>query len=295
MSKYRFPSSVKLVTELEPAVQQALADQLPIQTTFKSLLVIPPDVHPGPPPGRRFRSRPGRVPEWTLALTDDRLFAVVRDTVTAYVEITVIPLASMIAFEWGEILLYSWIDIIWADSGLHHTRIEFNTVGKNFLQALLAALRQAVLARLPLIVDPRTELTEGQIWTLPMKFANMLLLYALLPDEQVYTYCFEPTIKPRWFWGRRRASLLWAVTNQHCLFIQEPLESYPYGVIFTFCPRGEIRDARVVATEQECELRLTLGDPSFEVKGVFSPARQVELTASLELLSGQQVAVQIGR
>lgn len=291
MSKYRFAYTVELVTELDSAVQQALADQLHTRTTFKSLLVIPPDVHLGRQPGRRFKSRPGRAPEWTLALTDDCLFAVALDTVSANVEITVIPLASMIAFEWGVILLYSWIDITWADSGLHHTRIEFNTVGEKFVQALLAALRRAVLARLPPIVDPRPELTEGRIRTLPLKFANMLLLYALLPGEQVYAYCFEPTIKPRLFWGRRRAGLLWAVTNQHSLFIQEPLESYPYGVIFTFCPRGEIRDARVVATEQECELRLTLGDPGLEVKGVFSLARQAELTASVEQLREQPIEV----
>jgi hypothetical protein len=283
MSTYRFPYPVEQITQLDRAVQQALADQLHIQTTFKSLLVIPPDVHQG--------SRRGRVPEWTLALTDDRLFAVARDKVTAKVETTVIPLASMIAFEWGAILLYSWIDIIWADSGLHHTRIEFNTVGENFMRALLAALRQAVLARLPPIVDPRTALAEDQISTLPIKFANMLLLYALLPDEHVYAYCFEPTIKPRWFWGRRRAGLLWVVTNQHSLFILEPLDSYPYGAIFTFCPRGEIRDARVVATEQEVELRLTVGEPGWEVKGVFSPARQAELTASLEQFRAQRVEV----
>ncbi len=290
MSKYRFPYSVKLVTELDLAVQQALTDQLHIQTTFKLLLVIPPDVHLGRQPGQRLRSRLGRIPEWTLALTDDRLFAVARDTVTRRVKITIIPLESMIAFEWGVILLHSWIDIVWADQGLRHTRVEFNTVGEDFLRALLSALRQAVLTRLPRMVDPRAALTEGQIGTLPMKFANMLLR-ALLPGEQVFAYCFEPTIKPRWFWGHRRAGLLWAVTNQHSLFIQEPLESYPYGVTFMFCPRGEIRAARVVATEQKSEVCLTLGDPGLEVTGVFSPTRQAELTASLELLIGQQVAV----
>ena len=44
MSKYRFPYPVKLVTELDRAVQQTLIDQLHTQTAFKSILVIPPDV-----------------------------------------------------------------------------------------------------------------------------------------------------------------------------------------------------------------------------------------------------------
>jgi hypothetical protein len=234
--------------------------------------------------------RPGQAPEWTLALAGDRLFAIARDTVTTRIEITVIPLASMIAFEWGSILLYSWFDLVWADPNLRHTRIEFNTVGDEYLRPLLAALRRATLDQTPPVINQRVPLMDDQIWTLPMKFANMLN-QTLLPDERVYTYCFEPTLRPKWLRRRGREGLLWAVTNHHGLFIREPRESYPYGVVFTFCPRGEIHEAHVVATEQTAELRITLGEPAFEVNGIFSLARQAELIASIEPLTSQRAAV----
>jgi hypothetical protein len=86
------------------------------------------------------------MPERTLVLTSNQLIVVARNTATASIEITAIPLAFMIAFEWGVILLYSWIEIVWVDSGLRHTRFEFNTVGEDYLRLLLAALQQVVLA-----------------------------------------------------------------------------------------------------------------------------------------------------
>ena len=187
----------------------------------------------------------------------------------------------------GAILLYSWIDLVWADRDLRHTRIEFNTVGEEYLRTLLATLRRATLARTPSIIDQQTPLTDDQIWVLPMKFANMLN-YALLSDEHVSMYCFEPTIRPKWLRRRGREGLLWAITNHHGLFIREPRESYPYGVIYTFCPRGEIREARLVEKEQKVELHLTLDEPGFEVAGSFPLARQAELMASIDLLTGQQ-------
>lgn len=293
MSLDQFPYSVDQLSQLKPMVQQAVLSQVSIQTTIRSIVVIPPDQHLGRQPGRSgqfFVSRPGRAPEWTLALAVDRLFVVARDTLTANVEVTIIPLTSLIAFEWGSILLYSWIDLVWADPNLRHTRIEFNTVGDEYLRPLLAALRRATLDHTPPVIDQRVPLTDDQIWTLPMKFVNMLN-QALLPDEHVYTYCFEPTLRPKWLRRRGREGLLWAVTNHHGLFIREPRESYPYGVVFTFCPRGDIRKARLVETERAVELHLILGAAGFEVTGIFPPASAKELAASLQPLTSQGAVV----
>lgn len=289
MSVYRFPHPITDITELDAAVQQALSLPAHLIETPQSILVIPPDLQLRQRPGRLVKSQSRSMPERTLVLTSDRLIVIARDTATASIEVTAIPLASMIAFEWGVILLYSWIDIVWADSGLRHTRIEFNTVGEEHLRSLLAALQQAMLTRITPIIDQRTALTEAQIRTLPMKFANLLLNGALLADEHVYTTIFEPTIKSKWFWRRSRDGLLWAVTNYHSLFIREPSESYPYGAIYTFCPRGEIRDARVIENNQQAELRVTLGDLGFQVSGVLSLARQAELRAVVQrLMNGNQ-------
>lgn len=290
-----FPYPVAHVTQLNSAVQQALSDQP--GDSPASLLVVPPFRHIGRLPGGSGKGswRRGSVrrqsPEWTLALTGDRLIAVARQPLTAQIEVTTIPFESMVAFEWGAILLYSWLEIVWADPELRYTRIEYNTVGEPLLRELLATLQRAILARRqqPLAADMPVSIEP--LFDASMKFYNMLRLHALLADERVYAYCFEPTIKPRWFWGHGREGLLWAVTNYHGLFIREPRESYPYGVVYTFCPRAEIREARVVETEQNVELHLAIGEPGFEVNGVFSPARQAELTASLELLREHRVAV----
>jgi hypothetical protein len=229
-------------------------------------------------------------PEWTLALTGDRLIAVARQRSTSQVEVTAIPFESMFAFEWGAILLYSWIDVVWADPGLRHTRIEYNTVGELLVRELLATLQRAVLARRQPPLDTHARVSIEPLYDASMKFYNMLRLHALLADEHTAAYCFEPTIRPRWFWGRGREGLLWAVTNYHGLLIREPRESYPYGVIYTFYPHDEIREARLVETEQDVELRLTVGQPGWEVTGIFSLARQAELRASLDLLTAQPLA-----
>jgi hypothetical protein len=290
-----FPYPVAHVTQLNSAVQQALSDQL--GDSPASLLVVPPFRHIGRLPGgsgkgSRLRGSVRRQsPEWTLALTGDRLIAVARQPMTAQIEVATIPFESMVAFEWGAILLYSWIDVVWADPALRRTRIEYNTVGEPLLRELLATLQRAILARRqqPLAADRPVSIEP--LFDASMKFYNMLKLHALLDDEYTESYCFEPTIRPRWFWGHGREGLLWAVTNYHGLLIREPRESYPYGIVYTFCPRAEIREARVVETEQNVELHLAIGEPGFAVKGAFSPARQAELTASLELLREHRVAV----
>jgi hypothetical protein len=293
MSLLHFPYPIKHITELPTPVQQALRSRTQSSETFQSILLIPPFQHLGRRPGRQnWLSGSGvwRTPESTLALTEEHLFVVARDTATSHVETTVIPLKSMIAFEWGIILLYSWIDIVWADSELHRTHVEYNTVGESLLQPWIETLRRVTLARTAPPIEHRSAISEAQLRTaLPMKFANMLLLHALLKDEFVYTWSFEPTRKPKWFWGGWRDGLLWAVTNYHSLLIREPREAFPYGAVFTFCPRSEIREARVVENDQGLELRLTLGEPGFQVTGLFPLTRRDELVANLELLTPNHV------
>ncbi len=295
MSMEDFPYPVAQVAQLPNAVQQALGAELNGSSVPPSLLVIPPFRYIGRLPagagkgGWLHGSTRASSPEWTLALTGDRLIAVARQRTTSQVEVTAIPFESMFAFEWGTILLYSWIDIVWADPGLRHTRIEYNTVGEPFLRQLLATLQRAVLARRQQPIDTHEPIRIEPLYFASMKFYNMLRLHALLADEYTEAYCFEPTIRPRWFLGRGREGLLWAVTNYHGLLIREPRESYPYGVIYTFCPRDEIHEIRLAATEQNVELRLIVGQPGWEVTGIFSLARQAELRASLEQFSEQQV------
>ncbi|HTP08000.1 MAG TPA: hypothetical protein VMP08_07105, partial [Anaerolineae bacterium] len=224
-----FPYPVKQVTQLPDSVQRALRDQL--NDAPASLLVIPPFRHIGRLPGgaprdsRLHGSPRASSPEWTLALTGDRLIAVARQRETSQLEVTTIPFESMCAFEWGAILLYSWIDIVWAGPDLRHTRIEYNTVGEPFLRELLATLQRAVLARRQQPFSAREPVSIEPLYDASMKFYNMLRLHALLDDEYTEAYCFEPTIRPRWFWDRGREGLLWAVTNYHGLLIREPRES----------------------------------------------------------------------
>jgi hypothetical protein len=289
-----FPYPVTHLTQLHDAVQQALSDQL--SDSPASLLVIPPFRHigrmpDGRPKGSWLRGSP-RIPspEWTLVLTSDRLIAVARQRTTSQVEVTAIPFESMFAFEWGAILLYSWIEIVWADPDLRRTRIEYNTVGEPLLRELLATLQRAVLARRQPPMDTHAHVSIEPLFDASMKFYNMLRLHALLDDEYTEAYCFEPTLRPRWFWGHGREGLLWAVTNYHGLLIREPRESYPYGVVYTFCPRDEIREVRVATAEHTVELRLTVGRTGWEVGGVYSLAWQAELRASLDLLTAQPLA-----
>ena len=147
-----FPYPVMHLTQLHDVVQQALSDQL--GDSPASLLVIPPFRHigrlPGAMPKGSWLHGSPRLPspEWTLAMTGDRLIAVARQRATSQIEVTAIPFESMFAFEWGTILLYSWLDIVWADPDLRHTRLEYNSVGEPLLRGLLATLQRTILAPL---------------------------------------------------------------------------------------------------------------------------------------------------
>lgn len=299
MSRDHFPYLVEQVTSLPADTQQILTSHLP----DRPLLVIPPFQHFGrqvrwPTPRRRFdwlfgSGRPSQSPEWTVALMADHLIAVARHGASVGPEVTVIPYDSMIAFEWGAILLYSWIEIVWTDPGIRRTRIEYNTVGEPLLRPVLETLQRAVGARhrLPSVAGQSVDIEP--LFRQSMKFYNMLTLHALLPDERVCTYCFEPAHRSRWLWQRGREGLLWAVTDQHGLLIREPRESHSYGVIYTFCPRGEIRQAQLMDAEDNVELRLRVGAPGYEVRAVFPPARTTDLAASLKPLLRQGIEVMI--
>lgn len=296
MSLDNFPRPVDNLAHLPSDVQQILAPHVS-QPSDRPFIVIPPFQHIGRQvqrPGQRWgwlfgSGRPWRSPEWTLALTDDHLIVVARPAAPTALEVTVIPYQSMIAFEWGAILLYSWIEIVWADPDIRHTRIEYNTVGEPFLRSVLSTLQQAAIAQHALPPIAGRPVDVEPLFQRSMKFYNMLKLHALLPDERVFAYRFEPTIKSKWLVRRGREGLLWAVTDYHGLLIREPESSYPYGVIYSFCPRGQIRNARVTETDRDAELHLTLGAAGYEVSAAFPSAHAAELRASLPLLAPQAV------
>lgn len=300
MSLDQFPYPVEQLARLPAEVQQALAPHLS-RTPDRPVLVIPPFQQFGrqarqPGSGRRFdwlfgSSHPVHAPEWTLALTADRLIAAARHATPATLEVTTIPYDSMIAFEWGAILLYSWIDIVWANPDIRRTRIEYNTVGETHLRPRLESLQRAVNARCRLPATAGQPIDLRPLFQQSMKFYNMLTLHALLSDERVYTCCFEPGRRSRWRWRRGHEGVLWAMTDQHGLLIREPRESHPYGVIYTFCPRGEIRQARLLEVEQNVELHLTVGAAGYEVHAAFPATRATDLMASLEPLLRQGAAV----
>lgn len=185
-----FPTLVTSVETLSAPLQEALR---PHCSTESHIVRIPPGYYP-------FRRAVGKIhlpfgwrqtPERLLVFDPDAII-VIESNPAGLVTTTPVPRTALFKIHVFVFLLYSYLELVWADRDHVETRtFEYNTVGERFILQGIDRLRAAYPACLaPTPVENRAEM----LTPLPLKYRNYLR-DSLLPDEQLYTAIFQPAIQ----------------------------------------------------------------------------------------------------
>ena len=148
------------------------------------------------------------------------------------------------------ILMYGRMELVGKD--LTWVVVEFNAAGfdliQDGLQNFLGVSAGNNLNSFPQAAPPKTLLDA--LGGLSYKFRNGLVLYGLLPGEQILGFVFQPAL-----WGRRwhllplkiSETTLLVLTDKQLIIVEEQSRSrFPaYGWTFTFYPRPIIENVGV--------------------------------------------------
>jgi len=169
--------------------------------------------------------------------------------------------ADLLVARLSLILMYGRLELV--DQNLSRVVVEFNAAGFEIIQAGLQSLLGAACASasvsVPAAVSTQTHLHA--LGRLSYKFKNGLVLYGLLPGEQVLGFVFQPTIwERRWhlFPLKVAETTLLALTDRQLIVVEEQSRSrFPaYGWIFTFHPRHTLE--KIGITSDRCWQELTV-------------------------------------
>lgn len=271
----RFPRVLYSFDGLEPTVTHAIVEHLEEGEAPRQIIVAPRQKLLD---ARKVQRLPGFplpwvwTPDWVLTLTEQRMLVAALDQSQATPVITSIRVQDMLLFEWGAILLHSWIEWTQAHQGQsERTRVYFNSVGASIFKRLLDSQRRALAAQTGRMAGlPQRGL--ALLAALPFKFSNLITIELLLPDEQVQAVVFQPTV-----WAGRgilrhptTAAQALVLSNYHLLVAQEELtgRSDTWGLVTRFYPRERIRQATLEPGQDALWLNLTQ-----ETQGAQHPAR----------------------
>ncbi|NMB87491.1 MAG: hypothetical protein GYA17_03965 [Chloroflexi bacterium] len=258
----RHVSVLKDVASLPPELQSSAVTEQTAGLSIHTLLSFPPQVHRGweyiPRQGLVFTPGgvihllasiwPGQGPEITRLDGQDLL----------YLHATLL-------------LLYGRLEIVARGDGRPtHLDMEFNTVAWSYLSPPLQRLllnareaRGAVLAQAMFSAGIQQAYAQ-----LPLKFANGLKIYGLLPGEQVEELVFQPGIWKQRFLILQRpvaANVLLLLTSNYLVVIQEDLK-VRQGWILSYLPRAGIQaiGARPGESQEEVIVWLKRGEQTAE-------------------------------
>ncbi len=207
------------------------------------------------------------TPTWYLGLTADRLLMVRlapkgnRLVLDAGPRVTAIPLEAIISIQIGVVLLFSWLEITWAENGAARKETVYFNAVCDFLFFHLAAMLRSQIAGEPvelndLLADrePHPDPASLQaLSALPYKFKNLIPMRGLLPKEQIFRLVYRPAIwrsQLHLFRVQAAPRLVLLRTNHHLLFVEEEIAQMKegYGLITTFVPAANVCS---IAVEQK--------------------------------------------
>jgi hypothetical protein len=290
-------SPIASLDDLPPPVKAALVEQLKPGETIRQIISAPRQhvLGTGVAGWRRWLAAVlpwDWTPDWTLVVTGSRLLAAASTAADETPVITTTPIAALLSFELGTILLFSWFDWAWTNEGrLERQRIYFNTVSDRLFWDVLTFLRRSLIADADL-PPPVGERGLEQLTDFPYKFKNLIPLRLLLPDEQIQAVVFQPSI---WsptrgpFRRKRAAALALILTNYHLVITQEDSGhgTTSYGLITRYGPRDRIREVALERAGGDLWLKVALahGGAEDSLRVLFEPAAEPglrEMVARLE-------------
>jgi hypothetical protein len=262
--RYGFAYPLDSLDELDTDIAMVLTSSLQPGESFQKIIVAPKQ--------RTWSMQPSRwswllptmqyeiSPDWILALTETCLILVAIPQSTGPVKVTVTPIADILAFEMGELLLFCWFEWSWNNANhLEKTRVYFNGVSEPLFYEVLNFIRSKIS------VSELNAQNNGQypavLDQLPFKFKN----YArrlLLPAEQVQSVLFRPAVtSPRWDILHKKLipGLAMIFTDHYISLTREELTDITnYGMISQYYPRRYLQAAALQEEAQGMWLNLVL-------------------------------------
>lgn len=259
-----------------------MAREIPYPVTFEEL---PPSwqaavalAHPDPLmspwilyiPSHTLTLRRGRVPAQALLFTDAGLIHVQGEPQATA---RLVRADEVLCVRHTMVLLYGRLDMdLRGQPSLH---IEYNTVGERHLHQPLQRFLDAVLG-VPVASgrDARTQALLQELEARSYAFKNGLALYALLPDESLAGYVWQPRVAGLLGRVRLPATLL-ALTPRAVLHLSEArIKGAAYGWAIGFYPRAHLREQRVLPSDPWQRLQWRLGGGADEVtcEALLSPS-----------------------
>jgi hypothetical protein len=252
-----FPYPVKAVTDLPESFQIAIHSLEWPEEPIRSILLLPP---------QPFLNR-GGVPRQALLLTERGILHVRDGDPPAA---NYLPAKNMLYVRQTLILLYGGIEFVGeANHELVRIVAEYNTVGQNFLTALLNQfldLKYETI-HLPETVFDQTNYLVDKLSEESYKFMNGLRLYSLQVGEELHGYVFQPRIRQRYLQIISRPiapASLFALTSKAVILVQEDKASgASHGWLITLCPRDAVLAVESSPFKNWEKLRVLLQRGSF--------------------------------
>ena len=258
----RFPRVVEHIQELEPMEQHAL-EKVCGAGAFDFIARFPPfdlTLSEYVRARRRNTRAEASLSPQVWAQQGNRFF--VLQHVSGAARVQVIARDDILTFELGEVLLHDWLELVYAHADeTRVVHVDFNAAGLDWLKPLVSSLRQ----RVQNTDSEAASIFEASSAPLAYKWQTILQIETKVFNETAMLCAFEPSAPRRWFWQNGREGKLVLLMPQHIVVAREPLEIYPYGWITKSCVRSQIRDARVLLTEQSAILELTLGARALKI------------------------------
>jgi hypothetical protein len=258
----RHPSVLKDVSELPIELQSPTVTTLVPRQTLQTIIAFPAQLQRGW----------NYVPKQALLFTStDVIHLLASIWPDQEPQVTHLQGCGLMYLKATLLLLYGFLEIV-AQGHASPTRIgvEFNTVAwprlSPPLRQLLHATQVIPAAPVDTIAAPLT--APPALKTLPLKFANGVRIYGLLPGEAFEGLVFQPGTWKRWLLFRRpvTASTLLLLSTHYLVLIQEELK-VAQGWIITYLLRSSIAamQNRPNGLWSELCIQLSRGDQSVDV------------------------------
>ena len=271
------------LAELPAPVAQAIASQGG-QPAGQSIVMIPPQEYLAGASGwlSALFPRWRRTPSRALVFEPARIL-IVEGSRAEDVRVIVIPVDGLLGIELATLLLYAYVQFMWADAGqCHILRVEFNTVGLPILDAELGRLRAAIAPAQPAAAS---QAIGDPMALLPYKFRTYLNL-SRLPDEQIMAIVYQPALwRGRGPFKRALApNRAAAFTDRHLILIEDAgMRRADYTIDRRFLPRSRIRRVAFEPAAGAVSMRVLLGasDVMCEVVTAWQATAAGQLSAIL--------------
>jgi hypothetical protein len=217
------------------------------------------------PPITNLPSRHAQPMAGYLLMNFDDHMRFVIDRASQPLEEIQVPLKDLFCVEIGEVLLFSWMKVVFDQDGIREIKIPFNTVRADLFVEALTFIRGVIDSPLSQPPEIATDVRE-----LDFKFNNVLHSW-LEPGETLLGFAFQPEVRTRRLLLLERQLIppvLAALTDRQFLIITEepPAASERLGKfseIYTYCPHSKIRSATVRRNDEKAEyaeLHLTMAN-----------------------------------